>query len=242
MSGPTVIGIAAAVVAVWILVGSPRAERRRVEGSPPRRGAVVVWSRGRLVAATASGSVGWLLAGLVGSGVSAAVAPACAALGWWWFGRLEPQIVRRQRVAEADDLPITLDMVAACLEAGAPLRAAVRQVADLAPVGTSGTLARLDVAVRLGVDEPAAWSALVDDPVWGAAARDVVRSLQTGVPAREVLREHAAEARAAGHNARLARARAVGVWSALPLMVCFLPAFLLLGVVPIVAGLIPRMP
>ena len=33
-----------------------------------------------------------------------------------------------------------------------------------------------------------------------------------------------------------ARARRAGVSSVMPLMVCFLPAFLLIGVVPIIAG------
>ena len=43
-----------------------------------------------------------------------------------------------------------------------------------------------------------------------------------------------------GARARVeARARAVGVRAALPLGLCLLPAFVLLGVVPLVAGSLP---
>ncbi len=236
------VAVGAAIVVAWLLVGSPRAQRHRLAVAPARPRWVVQWSGRRLVAGATAGLVGWLIGELVFADRALILAAACAGLGFWWFGRLEPRRVRSRQVAAAEGLPITLEMLAACVEAGAPLRGAVRQVSDLAPEGTSGTLARLDAAVRLGVDEATAWRGLVDDPLWGAIARDLVRSIETGVPAREVLQEHAAEIRTAGHDARLTRARAVGVSSTLPLMLCFLPAFLLLGVVPIVEGLIPQLP
>jgi hypothetical protein len=52
----------------------------------------------------------------------------------------------------------------------------------------------------------------------------------------DAMAAHAADLRA-GSRARVeARARAVGVRAALPLGVCLLPAFVLLGVVPLVAA------
>ncbi|MFZ2260527.1 MAG: type II secretion protein F, partial [Luteococcus japonicus] len=68
--------------------------------------------------------------------------------------------------------------------------------------------------------------------------RDLARSSETGSAAARVLRQHAQDLRVAVRDAQLGRARAVGVRSVLPLMACFLPAFLLTGVVPVVAGLV----
>ena len=45
---------------------------------------------------------------------------------------------------------------------------------------------------------------------------------------------------AAAHGTAQARARKAGVSSVVPLMVCFLPAFILIGVVPIVGGVASR--
>jgi pilus assembly protein TadC len=50
------------------------------------------------------------------------------------------------------------------------------------------------------------------------------------------LRSHAAAARERRRAALQQAARAVGVRSVLPLTTCFLPAFLLLGIVPTVAS------
>ena len=52
----------------------------------------------------------------------------------------------------------------------------------------------------------------------------------------EVLEVHAAEARALRRARREMAARTVGVRSVLPLVCCFLPAFILVGVVPIIAA------
>ena len=52
----------------------------------------------------------------------------------------------------------------------------------------------------------------------------------------EALSRHAAAAREARRTVLVVRARSVGVRSVLPLMTCFIPAFLLLGVVPTVAS------
>jgi hypothetical protein len=48
----------------------------------------------------------------------------------------------------------------------------------------------------------------------------------------ELTRQQGAQA----HSQRLQRVRQLGVKAALPLGLCFLPAFILLGVVPIAAG------
>jgi pilus assembly protein TadC len=52
------------------------------------------------------------------------------------------------------------------------------------------------------------------------------------------LRAHADDARTEARDAAVKAARTVGVRSVVPLMTCFLPAFVLVGVVPIIASLL----
>lgn len=235
------VGLVAAAVLLWRR--DPTARLRRVARVEAGGRTTARWRVSRMQVCTglAAGAAIWLLAGsLLGVlGLPAAVAGGVG--GGWFQGRLEPRGVRARREAATLDLPITLELMASCLDAGAPLRMAVSQVGSLCAASTAATLRQLDDAVRLGVHEPDAWAQLLDDPVWGAIAADMMRCSQTGAAASDVLREHAAEARRTASDARLAAARAVGVRSVLPLMTCFLPAFLLVGVVPIVASIAPRL-
>jgi pilus assembly protein TadC len=60
--------------------------------------------------------------------------------------------------------------------------------------------------------------------------------VESGTMMVEALRRHAAAAREARRADQVIRARSVGVRSVLPLMICFIPSFLLLGVVPTVVS------
>ncbi len=63
------------------------------------------------------------------------------------------------------------------------------------------------------------------------------RAQETGVPAVEPIARLAARLRADAGRAAGIRARRVGVQATAPLGLCFLPAFLAVGVVPVVIGL-----
>jgi pilus assembly protein TadC len=63
------------------------------------------------------------------------------------------------------------------------------------------------------------------------------RAAQSGAPVAEVLTRLADDAREASRAASVAAARSVGVKAVAPLGLCFLPAFVLLGIIPVVAGL-----
>ena len=60
--------------------------------------------------------------------------------------------------------------------------------------------------------------------------------MESGTSMVEGLRHHAAAARDARRSGLQVRARAVGVRSVLPLMMCFIPSFMLLGIVPAVVS------
>lgn len=240
MTAPDLLAAGCVGLVVWLLVDSPagRLGRRRAERPVPR------WLRGRSdgLALRLRGLVGVLVGCVVVLGVPGwtglLLAPVLALASVALLGLLEPAGRRRRRAAVGAQLPETLELLAATLEAGAPLRLAVAEVAAIGPPVTANTLRAVDTRVGIGLSDGDAWRSLMEDPDWGAIAKDLARSSDTGSAAAAVLRQHATDARAARQDAQLAQARAVGVRSVLPLMACFLPAFLLTGVVPIVAGLV----
>ena len=70
--------------------------------------------------------------------------------------------------------------------------------------------------------------------------RRLGRSVESGTLLVTTLRHHAVQARERRQASLQVVARSVGVRSVLPLMTCFIPAFLLLGVVPTVASALSR--
>jgi Flp pilus assembly protein TadB len=187
----------------------------------------------RAAVAAAGGSLGYVLAGAVGS-VAGLVLGAVVAR------RLPDAAARRERERRdrlRADLPWAADLLAACLAAGAPAPAAAEAVAA-AVGGPVGEALRRAVALqRLGGDPPSCWLGLGADPELAAVGRALARAAESGLPAAPVISAEAALCRAerrADAQAALAR---VGVLATAPLGLCFLPAFLLIGIVPVVLGL-----
>jgi hypothetical protein len=152
------------------------------------------------------------------------------------LGVLQPRAVRVRRERLVRDTPQALDLLAAGLAAGMPVRVAGRAVVQAfdGPIGED--VGRVLALADLGVAEAEAWRSLAGHPQLGPAAQDLARSVESGTLMVEALERHAAAAREAGRSALVVRARSVGVRSVLPLMICFIPAFLLLGVVPTVVS------
>ena len=153
------------------------------------------------------------------------------ALGW-----LEPIGARRRRERLLLETPQALELLAACLAAGMPLRVATAAVVGAFDGPVADDLGRVNALSALGTAEVDAWRALADHSQLGPAAQDLARSVESGTRLTECLRQHADSARENRRAALQVRARSVGVRSVLPLMVCFIPSFLLLGVVPTVAS------
>lgn len=138
----------------------------------------------------------------------------------------------------AKDLPLALDLLAACLTGGAVALDAVRAVSSAVPGPCGARLAAVAARLAVGSEPSEAWRSLGHDrgPA-GAAARAMSRASVGGAPVAAAVQRVAADARreAAGQATRAARR--AGVLAVGPLGLCFLPAFLLLGVVPAVLGL-----
>jgi len=166
--------------------------------------------------------------------------PALSVSGLLLLGWLEPQRTKRRRSQLVHDAPQALELMSACLAAGMPVRGANHAIVTSFTGPVAEDLGRVRALVGLGVPDSEAWLTLHDHPQFGPAADDLARSVESGTMLVQSLRHHSGAARDARRAALLVRARGVGVRSVLPLMICFIPAFMLLGVVPTVVSALSR--
>jgi pilus assembly protein TadC len=136
-----------------------------------------------------------------------------------------------------------LDVFALCLTAGMPVSGAATATARSAPPQLAATLRRGADLLALGADPGIAWSVRPDrtagalDPATIAMLRLARRSGSSGTALATGLGELAAQCRDEAAHVATAAAERAGVLIAGPLGLCFLPAFVCLGIVPVVAGL-----
>lgn len=148
---------------------------------------------------------------------------------------------RRIERESADPLAAasTFDVLAACLTSGMAVSAAASAAARSAPAGLARVLTRAADMLALGADAATAWSdpgPALDDHA-RALTRLARRSAESGTALAHGVAELAAESRSDATDAARGAAERAGVLIAAPLGVCYLPAFLCLGIVPVVVGL-----
>lgn len=183
-----------------------------------------------------------LLAGVAGAvflgGPLAPVAGLGAAVGVWVVaGRAEPPAARRRREEARADLPHVVGLLAAALRSGAATGEAVDVVRVALPGAAADRLAPVAARLSLGADPVGVWEGLAGDDALGPLGRALARSQTTGAPVVRTVERLADELAATARAETEDRARAIGVKAALPLGLCLLPAFVLIGIVPLVAGL-----
>ncbi|MEV5000706.1 type II secretion system F family protein [Nocardioides sp. LML1-1-1.1] len=226
--------LAAAAVSLLLPPVPRSAEPRPVAPVPGPASGESLLRRGRWTWAVLAGSGAAALlggplavpAGLLTGGVVGVVA-----------GRLEPAVVRRRREQVRRDLPHVVTLLAAALRSGAAPAEAVELVCRALPGAASDRLVPVAARLRLGGDPQAIWAALGDDPELASLGRTLARAQRTGAPIVAAVErlgtELARRARAEVED----RARAVGVRAAVPLGLCLLPSFLVLGIVPLAVSL-----
>lgn len=148
---------------------------------------------------------------------------------------------RARRSGEGDPLATAsaLDVLAVCLSAGMSVSAAAAATAPSAPDRLAAVLRRAAELLALGGDPDTAWSppaGSTDDGV-EALARLARRSASSGSALARGVAELAESARQDAGHAAAASAERAAVLIAGPLGLCFLPAFVCIGIVPVVAGL-----
>jgi Flp pilus assembly protein TadB len=173
---------------------------------------------------------------LLGGVPGGVVCVPAGALCWWLTGRMEPPAVRRRRERLAGAVPQVVDLMAACLFAGLSPTAALDLVTAAVDDPAREELGAVSARLRVGVDPPTVWRDLAGHPQLGGLGRALSRAVDSGASVADALARLAGDLRRQGRAEAESRARAVGVKAAVPLGVCLLPAFVLVGVVPLVAG------
>jgi Flp pilus assembly protein TadB len=201
---------------------------------PPRppaagRRLTLAWrvAGGLLAAATA---LWW--GGAAGLVAGAVVGPVTAVLGVRASSRWGDS---RSRIP-ASQPALAADLLAATVGAGVPLTVATHAVAS----SMTGPFARRlgDVALRTGAGAPAgvAHEPLLTEAATASIGRALVRAHGAGASPVPLLSGAASRERERDRSERVGRARSAGSLAALPLGLLFLPAFVLVAVVPVVVG------
>ncbi|RPF27179.1 type II secretion system F family protein [Georgenia muralis] len=168
---------------------------------------------------------------------------ALVAAAPWVLRRRRPghrRPARAGRGGGAVDVAVLLDLAGAALEAGASvpgtLEALGRALGAAGEVaGSHGTvLRRAGGALRLGAPWDEAWAGV--PPALVPLADALEPAWVEGSAPGPLLRHAAASVRAGRHRRAQVAAARMAVRLVLPLGLCFLPAFVLLGVVPVVAA------
>lgn len=215
--------------------GTPPAAGRGHGGDGDRRDDRGPLLRHRAVLTLLAGSgVVAVLGGATGVALGAAAGAGC----WWAAGRVEPAGARARREEVRRRAPHVVALFAAALRAGAAPAPALLLVADALPGPATDPVRAVASRLALGADPAGAWRGLLAEPGLEAWGRAMARAHESGASVVDVVERLADDLAGTARVEVEDRARTVGVRAALPLGLCLLPAFLLVGIVPLVAGLL----
>ena len=129
------------------------------------------------------------------------------------------------------------DTMAAALRGGLPTGTAALAVSTIAPDAAATALRTTADLLSLGADPEVSWAPVAALPEIEPLARMARRSARSGASLADAVAELAEAERASAEDAAAAAAERAGVLISGPLGLCFLPAFVCLGIVPVVIGL-----
>ena len=176
---------------------------------------------------------GWVI---VGGSLGVVAGLLLGVVSWRVLGGVEPPSVRRRRELLAQQLPCGVQLLATALRAGTDIESAMALVAAALPGPFAEELAVLGRRLRLGVPPAQVWASVPADSELGPLARTLGRAQETGASVAQVMDALAVELQGRRRSAVERAAKSVDVRASAPLGVCFLPAFMVLGVAPLVAG------
>lgn len=130
-----------------------------------------------------------------------------------------------------------IELFAASVQSGLSVQQATSVVAELAADDTADLWRPLAALTTLGVSAERAWGQLPPCPGLSDLATLVVMSGQSGASIASGCQRIVDTLRADASAAATARAERAGVLISIPLAVCFLPAFIVLGLVPVLISL-----
>lgn len=135
------------------------------------------------------------------------------------------------------DLADDIELFAVCLTAGLPMASAARAVASAASDNTAAHWQRIASLLGIGVTAERSFVDVEHHPGFDDLARLVRRSAGTGSAIAGGCHDLADALRSAAADRAVTRAERAGVLMSIPLTGCFLPAFLVLGLAPVIIDL-----
>jgi pilus assembly protein TadC len=144
-----------------------------------------------------------------------------------------------RRVSDPLAAASSFDVLAACLRSGMAVSTAASATAPSAPAALARVFNRAADLLALGAEPATAWTnpdGGVDDHA-AALLRLARRSASSGAALAHGVAELADQSRREAVDTATAASERASVLIAGPLGLCYLPAFVCLGIVPVVAGL-----
>lgn len=238
----TLLAALAAALSAYLLLPAQRRMRRAAAGGNPRENPAS-GSRfprpGQIrLAACVIAAIACVVLFSGALGMVAGIATVVA--GPKLIGALEGGAQRRRRNDLAAAAPLIADLMAACLAAGTSPAGAAAATRDALDGPAAELLAESVAHHQLGADVDRVWEPLAREPSTAPIARAIIRSSTSGAPITSVLLTVADDLRDRRRAELDQAAKAVGIKAVGPLGLCFLPAFMMLGIVPLIASLISR--
>lgn len=138
------------------------------------------------------------------------------------------------------DTAMMLELVASMLDAGAGIGRALELIAKCASPPVRQSLRPVVAALAIGADWETAWRTPTRHAPEVVRLKDALAfAALTGAPSASILYAQAARERREQFRAAEKRAAALGVKLVVPLGLCSLPAFICLGIVPVLIAMLP---
>ncbi|BCW46842.1 type II secretion system F family protein [Arthrobacter sp. StoSoilB5] len=138
------------------------------------------------------------------------------------------------------DTAMMLELVASMLDAGAGIGRALELISYSSTPKISQDLRPVVAALAMGADWDTAWRTPTQHEPEVARLKDALAfAALTGAPSASILYAQAARERREQFRAAEKRAAALGVKLVVPLGLCSLPAFICLGIVPVLIAMLP---
>lgn len=186
-------------------------------------------------------------AGLALSGRSRRRRRLLAKVGTLLDGQTPLDTSRRSSPSGAEyglrDTAMMLELIAAMLDAGSGIGRSLELVAAAASPERTKSLKPVVAALAIGADWETSWRSSEGHSAEILALRDALGfAALTGAPSSAILYAQAARMRRERFRSAEKRAASLSVKLVIPLGLCSLPAFICLGVVPVLLALVPSGP
>ena len=146
-------------------------------------------------------------------------------------------MTRQQRSRDLAEAAALADLLGACLTAGCAPVDAVEIAAHARPGPVADRFGAAAAKIRAGADAAGVWRELGHWPELAGLGRALARTAESGTAVVAAVTAEAQRHRLARRLAAEAALARLGVLAAVPLALCFLPAFVCLGVIPVVIDL-----